>query len=172
MNKEQVRLCLKAGQKAGLKLKPVIRISGCDGVDWQYCKSGLTIGFNPWNSLEHSMLIALECCESPSWDEKFFTVYPKGSGFTDKSMHLAKLSGKTIKEKTWSIGNAIVNAANYDIEKNNMKFTNAELQLRKRECKKLRGLKELRGVYVSLDEYEEQKVKVIKYVKKINGDQQ
>lgn len=52
-----------------------------------------------------------------------------------------------------------------------MKFTNAELQLRKREDKKLRGLKELRGVYVSLDEYEEQKVKVIKYVKKIIGDQ-
>lgn len=50
-----------------------------------------------------------------------------------------------------------------------MKFTNAEIQVRKREGKKLRGLKELRGVYVSLDDYETDKAKVVKYVKKING---
>ncbi len=50
-----------------------------------------------------------------------------------------------------------------------MKFTNAELQIRKREGKKLRGLKELRGVYISLNDYEEQKLKVVKYVKRISG---
>ena len=35
MNKEQIRLCLKAGAKAGLKLKQVVRFSGDHGIDWE-----------------------------------------------------------------------------------------------------------------------------------------
>lgn len=115
MNKEQIRLCLKAGAKAGLKLKQVVRFSGDHGIDWEYCTSGHTKCFNPWKSMHDAMLIALVCCEYPTWDDEYFTVYPKGAGATDKSMQNAKLSGKTFGEKTWSIGNAIVNAANYKV---------------------------------------------------------
>ncbi len=115
MNKEQIRLCLKAGAKAGLKLKQVVRFSGDHGIDWEYCTSGHTKCFNPWKSMHDAMLIALACCEYPAWDDEYFTVYPKGAGATDKSMQNAKLSGKTFGEKTWSIGNAIVNAANYKV---------------------------------------------------------
>lgn len=113
MNKDQVRLCLMAGKKAGLNLIEVTRFSGEAGVDHKYCKSGHTTSFNPWISMHDAMLIALSCCEYPSWDDEYFTIYPKGSGATDKSMQNASLSGKTMEEKTWAIGNAIVNAANY-----------------------------------------------------------
>lgn len=113
MDKEKIRLCLKAGSKAGLRLRKVLRFSGEYGIDYEYSASGHTTSFNPWVSMHDAMLIALSCCEYPSWDDEYFTIYPKGSGATDKSMQNASLSGKTMEEKTWAIGNAIVKAANY-----------------------------------------------------------
>ena len=51
-----------------------------------------------------------------------------------------------------------------------MKFTNAELMQRKREGKALRGLKELRGVYVKAACYEETKKKAKDYIKNLEGE--
>ena len=48
-----------------------------------------------------------------------------------------------------------------------MKFTNAELMQRKRENKELRGLKELRGVYVKASTHEKTKELVKAYIKNI-----
>lgn len=48
-----------------------------------------------------------------------------------------------------------------------MKFTNAERQVRKREGKKLRGLKQIIGIYVPESMHDEIKPKVIKYTAKL-----
>lgn len=52
-----------------------------------------------------------------------------------------------------------------------MKFTNAELMQRKREGKKLRGLKEIRGCYVDLSKLDETivKQKVKELIKNLEG---
>lgn len=50
-----------------------------------------------------------------------------------------------------------------------MKFTNAELMQRKREGKALRGLKELRGVFVSIESHDKTKELVKAYIAKIEG---
>jgi hypothetical protein len=50
-----------------------------------------------------------------------------------------------------------------------MKFTNAELMQRKREGKALRGLKELRGVYVKIESHDETKKRVKKYIEQLEG---
>lgn len=49
-----------------------------------------------------------------------------------------------------------------------MKFTNAELMIRKREGKALRGLKELRQ-YVPAEHHDELKADLIARVKKLEG---
>lgn len=51
-----------------------------------------------------------------------------------------------------------------------MKFTNAELMQRKREGKELRGLKELRGVYVKVSTHDETKAQVKALIKQIEGE--
>lgn len=51
-----------------------------------------------------------------------------------------------------------------------MKFTNAELMQRKREGKELRGLKELRGVYVKASTHDETKAQVKALIKQIEGE--
>lgn len=51
-----------------------------------------------------------------------------------------------------------------------MKFTNAELMKRKREKKELRGVKELRGIYVKASSHDEVKILVKDYVSKIESD--
>ena len=51
-----------------------------------------------------------------------------------------------------------------------MKFTNAELMQRKREGKELRGLKELRGVYVKAATHDITKSKVKALIKQIEGE--
>lgn len=48
-----------------------------------------------------------------------------------------------------------------------MRFTNAELMQRKREGKELRGLKELRGVYVKAIDHDATKELVKAYIKQI-----
>lgn len=48
-----------------------------------------------------------------------------------------------------------------------MKFTNAELMQRKRENKELRGLKELRGIYVKSNAHDTTKELVKAYIKDI-----
>lgn len=111
MNEEQVRLALKAGNKAGLKLRKVKRYSGETGINREYGKAGHTTKFNPWTDLHDAMLIALACCESASWDDDFFTVYPKGSTL-DKDMKLGRIVGVDESTRVYNIGNAIVNAAN------------------------------------------------------------
>lgn len=51
-----------------------------------------------------------------------------------------------------------------------MKFTNAELMQRKREGKELRGLKELRGIYVKTNTHDTTKELVKAYIKQIEGE--
>jgi hypothetical protein len=53
-----------------------------------------------------------------------------------------------------------------------MKFTNAELCKRKREGKSLRGLKEIRGVYVNLAKLDETVAKqaVKELITKLEGE--
>lgn len=53
-----------------------------------------------------------------------------------------------------------------------MRFTNAELMERKREKKRLRGLKELRGVYVDLSKVDEitAKQKVKEFIKQLENE--
>lgn len=50
-----------------------------------------------------------------------------------------------------------------------MKFTNAELMQRKREKKDLRGIKELRGIYVNASSHDETKILVKDYVKSMES---
>jgi len=50
-----------------------------------------------------------------------------------------------------------------------MKFTNAELMQRKRERKELRGLKEIRGIYVKASSHDEIKILVKDYVKSMES---
>ena len=111
MNKEQVRLALKAGTKAGLSLNMVERFSGELGIDKRCGKAGDTTKFNPWTDLHDAMLIALACCDGATWDDDFFTIYPKGS-VNDKDMKLGRISGVDDSTRIYNIGNAIVNAAN------------------------------------------------------------
>ena len=111
MNKEQVRLALKAGTKAGLRLRVVKRISGEVGIDRQYGKAGHTTKFNPWVDLHDAMLIALMCCDGATWDDDFFTIYPKGSTL-DKDMKIGRILEVDDVTRTYNIGNAVVNAAN------------------------------------------------------------
>lgn len=51
-----------------------------------------------------------------------------------------------------------------------MRFTEAERQQRCRENKKLRGVKEIRGVYVKAENYEETKQKAKDYIKNLEGE--
>jgi hypothetical protein len=51
-----------------------------------------------------------------------------------------------------------------------MKFTNAERQVRKRENKILRGVKQVLGIYVPEDLHDELKPKIIKYAEKLAGE--
>lgn len=51
-----------------------------------------------------------------------------------------------------------------------MVFTNAELMQRKREGKELRGLKELRGIYVKSNAHDTTKELVKAYIKQIEGE--
>lgn len=51
-----------------------------------------------------------------------------------------------------------------------MRFTNAELMQRKREGKELRGLKELRGIYVKASSHDTTKELVKAYIKQIEGE--